>query len=64
MAKKLLCPACKKALFLSPTMLVGTLVACVNCDSVLRITRRDPDQLEAVPQTATLNADSKPESYA
>ena len=64
MAKKLVCPACKKALFLSPTMRVGTQVGCVNCNNVLRITQRNPDKLEVVPESATLNANSKPESYA
>lgn len=58
------CPVCKKKLWLSPTMRVGTLVGCVNCDNSLRITNRDPDKLEAVAQSATHNADSKPESYA
>ncbi len=61
---KITCPVCKKALFLLPTMRVGSQLGCVNCDNVLQITSRNPDKLEAVPETATLNPDSKPESYA
>ena len=58
------CPVCKKKLMLSPTMRVGTLIGCVNCDNTLRVVSRAPDRIEAVPQAATHNADSKPESYA
>ena len=58
------CPVCGKKLFLSPTMREGTYVGCVNCDSVLAVVGRSPDRLEPVPETATLNANSKPESYA
>ncbi len=58
------CPVCKKKLMLSPTMRVGSLIGCVNCDTTLQVVRRSPDQIEAVPQSATHNADSKPESYA
>jgi hypothetical protein len=45
-------------------MRVGSLIGCVNCDNSLRVVSRAPDQIEVVPQTATHNADSKPESYA
>lgn len=45
-------------------MRVGSLIGCVNCDTTLQVVRRNPDQIEAVPQSATHNADSKPESYA
>jgi hypothetical protein len=45
-------------------MRVGTLIGCVNCDNTLRVVSRAPDRIEAVPQAATHNADSKPESYA
>jgi uncharacterized protein YbaR (Trm112 family) len=58
------CPVCKKKLWLNPTMRVGTLVGCVNCDTSLRVTNRNPDRLEPIKQTETLTADSKPESYA
>ena len=58
------CPNCKKKLLLSPTMRVGSQVGCVNCDNVLVVTSRNPDKVEVVPESATLNADSKPESYA
>ncbi len=61
---KLLCPACKKALKLSPVMRVGAQVGCVNCDNVLKIVSRNPDKVEVIAASATLNADSKPESYA
>ncbi len=58
------CPVCKKKLMLSPTMQVGSQLGCVNCGSVLEVVRRNPDELKAVPQSATHNPDSKPESYA
>ncbi|KPL85317.1 hypothetical protein [Herpetosiphon geysericola] len=61
---KLLCPACKKALKLSPVMRVGAQVGCVNCDNVLKVVSRNPDKIEVVAESATHNADSKPESYA
>ena len=61
---KLLCPACKKALKLSPVMRVGAQVGCVNCDNVLKIVSRNPDKVEVVSEAETLNSDSKPESYA
>lgn len=58
------CPICQQKLRLSFTMLVGSLVVCPKCDTDLRITGRDPDTLEAVPEAETLNANGKPESYA
>lgn len=58
------CPVCKQKLMLTFTMLVGSLVVCPQCDTDLRITSRNPDRVEAVPEEETLNADGKPESYA
>lgn len=58
------CPVCKQKLMLTFTMLVGSLVVCPQCDTDLRITSRNPDRVEAVPEEETLNAEGKPESYA
>lgn len=58
------CPVCKQKLMLTYTMLVGSLVVCPQCDTDLRITNRNPDRVEAVPESETLNAEGKPESYA
>jgi lysine biosynthesis protein LysW len=58
------CPVCKQKLMLNFTMLAGSLVVCPQCDTDLRITSRDPDRVEAVPEEETLNAEGKPESYA
>ena len=58
------CPVCQQKLMLTYTMLVGSLVVCPKCDTDLRITNRNPDRLEAVPESETLNAEGKPESYA
>ena len=60
----LACPVCKQKLMLSFTMLAGSIVVCPTCDTDLRITNRDPDRLEPVPEAETLYAESKPESYA
>lgn len=57
------CPVCQQKLKLSFTMLVGSIVVCPKCDTDLRITSREPDQLEAVPEAETHNANAKPESY-
>ena len=45
-------------------MLKGSLVVCPKCDTDLRITGLSPDVVQAVPESETLNADGKPESYA
>ncbi len=58
------CPVCQQKLRLNFTMLVGSIVVCPKCGTDLRITSRDPDSLEAVPESETLNAEGKPESYA
>lgn len=58
------CPVCKQKLMLTYTMLVGSMVVCPQCDTDLRITSRNPDRVEAVPEAETLNAEGKPESYA
>lgn len=58
------CPKCNKKLMLQPLMGVGSQVGCVNCDSVLVVTGRNPDAVQVVPESATLNPESKPESYA
>ena len=58
------CPVCKAKLWLNDTMRLGAMVGCVNCNSDLRVISRRPDKLEAVPESETHNADSKPESYA
>lgn len=57
------CPVCNSKLWLNDTMRPGALVGCVNCDRDLRVVSRKPDKLEAVPESETHNADSKPESY-
>jgi lysine biosynthesis protein LysW len=58
------CPVCSQKLMFNFTMLPGALVVCPKCDTDLRITNRDPDRVETVPEEETLNAESKPESYA
>jgi lysine biosynthesis protein LysW len=58
------CPVCKQKLMLTYTMLAGSLVVCPKCGTDLRITSRNPDHVEAVPEEETLNAEGKPESYA
>ncbi len=58
------CPICSQKLMLNYTMLAGSLVVCPQCATDLRITGRNPDRVEAVPEAETLNAESKPESYA
>lgn len=60
----LACPVCGQKLRLSFTMLVGSIVVCPKCETDLRITSRNPDQIEAVPESETRNAEGKPESYA
>jgi hypothetical protein len=44
---------------------VGSEMVCANkkCDSTLRIESRRPLRVKLVPYTATLDPDSRPESY-
>lgn len=58
------CPVCSQKLQFTSTMLKGSLVVCPKCDTDLRITGLSPDVVQAVPESETLNADGKPESYA
>ena len=58
------CPVCSQKLQFTFTMLKGSLVVCPKCDTDLRILSREPDKVEAVPESETLNAEGKPESYA
>jgi lysine biosynthesis protein LysW len=60
----LACPRCKQKLMLTFTMLRDAVVVCPKCGSDLRVLSRDPDKVELLPPEATLNANSKPESYA
>ena len=58
------CPVCGKKLMLNDTMRIGTFVGCVNCDNVLVVISKNPHKLNVVDKKETLNANSKPESYA
>jgi len=46
------------------TMLRDSVVVCPKCGADLRVLSRNPDKVELLPPNATLNANSKPESYA
>ncbi len=59
------CPNCKQRLALQPYVIEGALVVCANekCGTSLRITRRRPLRVEAVPESETYHVDYRPESY-
>jgi len=57
------CPVCKQKLLLQDYVTVGSEVVCNNCETALRIVQRHPLRVEQVPYKATLNSDSRPESY-
>jgi lysine biosynthesis protein LysW len=58
------CPRCKQKLMLTSTMLRDAVVVCPQCGSDLRVLSRNPDKVEVLAPEATLDANSKPESYA
>jgi uncharacterized protein YbaR (Trm112 family) len=59
------CPVCKQKLSLQAYAIINTRVVCANpqCNTTLRVTRRNPARVERVPFEQTLNQDSSPESY-
>lgn len=60
----IVCPACKQQkLMVQDYIIVGSEMVCNKCEATLRVTQREPLRVEVVPYTATLNPDSRPESY-
>lgn len=57
------CPVCKQKFMLQSYVTVGSNLACVNCESTLRVDSSRPLKLTLVPYKQTLNADGRPESY-
>jgi uncharacterized protein YbaR (Trm112 family) len=59
------CPVCSQKLALQAYMVVGTRVVCANrqCNTTLRVTKRNPIQVERLTAAQTRNPDSSPESY-
>ena len=57
------CPVCKRRLALYDYVVVGSEVVCVNCETNLRVEKRNPLRLVQVPVEETFNASSRPESY-
>ena len=57
------CPVCKQRLMIQDYVTVGSEMVCNNCESTLRIDSRRPLRIALVPYTATLDSDSRPESY-
>jgi hypothetical protein len=59
------CPNCKQRLALQAYVAEGAMVVCANanCGTSLRITRRHPLKVEAVPEIETYKVDYRPESY-
>jgi len=58
------CPVCKQKLALQDYMaLVGIEVVCANCETNLRVEKRNPLRLVQIPIQETFNASSRPESY-
>ncbi len=59
------CPVCKQKLLIQDYVTVGSEMVCANknCESTLRIESRRPLRVKLVPYTATLDPDSRPESY-
>ncbi|KAB8139679.1 hypothetical protein F8S13_27195 [Chloroflexia bacterium SDU3-3] len=57
------CPVCKQKLGLINYMVVGTEVVCANCETNLRVEKRNPLQVKHIPVSDTRNANDRPESY-
>jgi uncharacterized protein YbaR (Trm112 family) len=57
------CPVCKGKLALQGYVVVGSEVVCANCETNLRVEKRNPLRLAQIPVEQTFNASSRPESY-
>jgi lysine biosynthesis protein LysW len=57
------CPVCGLRLALHEYVVVGSEVVCANCETNLRVEKRNPLRLVQVPVEETFNASSRPESY-
>jgi alpha-aminoadipate carrier protein LysW len=57
------CPICKRKLALQEYVVVGSEVVCANCETNLRVEKRNPLRLAQIPVEETFNASSRPESY-
>jgi hypothetical protein len=59
------CPNCKQRLAVQSYVAEGAMLVCANvkCGTSLRITRRNPLRVEAVPEAETYKVDYRPESY-
>jgi alpha-aminoadipate/glutamate carrier protein LysW len=57
------CPVCKQKLALQEYVVVGSEVVCANCETNLRVEKRNPLRLVQIPIQETFNASSRPESY-
>ena len=59
------CPVCKQKLLIQDYVTIGSEMVCsnINCESALRIESRRPLRVKLIPYGATLNPDSRPESY-
>jgi alpha-aminoadipate/glutamate carrier protein LysW len=57
------CPVCKQKLALQEYTMAGSEVVCSNCETSLRVDKRNPLRLVQIPIQATFNKDSRPESY-
>ena len=59
------CPNCRQRLAVYMYVTDGAMLVCANvkCGTSLRITRRNPLRVEAVPEVETFKVDYRPESY-
>ena len=57
------CPVCERKLALQEYVVVGSEVVCANCETNLRVEKRNPLRLAQIPVEETFNASSRPESY-
>jgi alpha-aminoadipate carrier protein LysW len=57
------CPVCKQKLAIQGYMLAGSEVVCSNCETNLRVDKRQPLRLVQIPIEETFNVNSRPESY-
>jgi len=57
------CPVCKRKLALQEYVVIGSEVVCANCETNLRVEKRNPLRLVQIPIQETFNASSRPESY-
>ena len=57
------CPVCGRKLALQEYVVVGSEVVCANCETNLRVEKRNPLRLKLVSVEETFNASSRPESY-